>query len=452
MGHPTLAILLLVFVPASATAEDSRPFSFGLDLQGTEYVDKGRSYFRDDANKANLALGFETRADVKQDSGYRFAWDIRSQYSFIEKWNYFKPAELYAGVESDSGGIWFGRKKFTYSQWEERWNTGLFQPRYMDDKLHPTTAGLIGLFAEKKYKSVRFLGGLLPVSVPELGPHYWIADGDMVSPNPWFNPPPASFQYGGQETAIDYSVKQPDTWSAVSKPGAVLQVEADLSDSVLVRTSYAYKPMPQMLLAFPIVLLLPGTAYVELKPRFLYHHVVNQDLVIKSGPAEYGLSAAHESPVQDKFPDDWEKQETRDATFASAYATTTLDDSKQWCLTGSVLKIWGGDRPDSGPVETNRTLFERRFQFTEAGSLELRKRWSINGWPGLNSGLKVIYDRLQSGIVYSGDIVAKFNDQFAVRASADFFDLAAGHINMPDGFLNVYRGNDRFSLGITYGF
>lgn len=431
---------------------EPRSVSSGFEFKTIRYLDEGRSYFRGGAANSNMSYMFKTTGDLKFQSGIRAAWDVDTEYSAVENWNYFRPHELYAGIERPTGGLWFGRKKFVYSQWEERWNQALFQPRFLDDKLHATTAGLIGIFAEQDFHSLRLRGGFLPVSIPELGPNNWVADGEVVSKNPWFHPPPASFQFGGQITKIDYSVDRPDTWTAISKPGVIAQAEFDVSDSVLSRTSYAYKPMPQVLLAFPIVLKLPGTGFVLLKPRFLYHHVVNQDVVVKSGPAEFGGSVAFEHPVKDNLPDTWEQQNTADATIASAYASATLDEAKSWRVTGSVLKVWGGDRPDSGPVETKLTLFDRRYQFTEAGSVEVRKDWRVTAWPGLSSGLKLTYDHLENGLIYSGDALAQITKSFAARVSFDFFDLAAGGASMPDGFIDVYRGNDRISLGVSYVF
>jgi hypothetical protein len=435
----------LSFTPESR-ADNST--SYGLGINGTQYLDSGRYYFRKDAANTNLSLIFKTAGDLKFSSGFGVNWDLDTEYSFVEKWNYFRPHELYGKFEGQDRRYWIGRKKFVYSQWEERWNQALFQPRFMDDKLHSTTAGLVGIFAEQNFSSLRLRGGLLPISIPEFGPVYRVADGEFVSKNPWFQAPPASFQYGGQPTTIEYSVDHPNDWSVIGKPGVVAQAEYQASDAVSTRTSYAYKPMPQILLGFPVVLLLPGTAYVQIKPRFPYHHVLNQDVVVKSGVAEYGVSAAFEHPVQDSLPDTWERQNVADATIASAYATTTVDEAKSWRITGSLLKVWGGDRPDSGPVQTTLTLFERRYQYTEAGSVEVRKEWT----PRLSSGLRLVYDRLQDGLIYSGDVIAHISEPLSVRGSFDIFDLAHGNIPMPDGFMDVYRGNDRVFLGVNYAF
>ncbi|MGZ3722757.1 MAG: hypothetical protein ACXVA9_07505, partial [Bdellovibrionales bacterium] len=62
------------------------------------------------------------------------------------------------------------------------------------------------------------------------------------------------------------------------------------------------------------------------------------------------------------------------------------------------------------------------------------------------------YDRLQNGLIYSGDMFAQITKPLAVRLSFDLFDLAPGPEKMPDGFIEVYRGNDRLTLGVTYAF
>ncbi len=82
------------------------------------------------------------------------------------------------------------------------------------------------------------------------------------------------------------------------------QVEWKPSDSTFSRASYAYKPINQILMGFPMdhPMSLPNTVYVTLEPRFLYHHVANYDLVYQREKNEFGVSVAGEKPIKDNFP------------------------------------------------------------------------------------------------------------------------------------------------------
>jgi hypothetical protein len=188
---------------------------------------------------------------------------------------------------------------------------------------------------------------------------------------------------------------------------------------------------------------------VMLQPRFVYHHVANMDFNYFGSGNQFGFSVAGEHPVLEKKSDDWELQSAADALIISAYDSFALDRAKTWNVTGSLLKVWGGDRSDEGPVESTQTLFERRYQYTEALSLGLRKVWRLSG---LESGLKVIYDRLENGLVYSGDFTVHVQKALAVSAAFDLFQILPGTPAMPDGFIDIYRGNDRLSLGMSYVF
>lgn len=418
-----------------------------LELHASQYIDQGQPTFRDGASGSNTSYMFRTAGSLY--STVQLKWDLESEYSGTENFNYLRPRELYVRYE----GFSFGRRKMTYSNWEDQWGQSLFEPRFMDDKLHNSKGGLIGVFVEDQSRYVHWMVGFLPVYLPEFGPHYWIGNNaQFTSRNPWFHPPQSSFSYRDQNHQIDYSTAYPDVGKVITQPGGVAELDWKPSGQTSARLSYAYKPMTQMLLGFPLdgrFDLHTEHMEIELQPRFIYHQVANLDFNFTGEKNQIGVSVAGEHPVLDQKPSDWELQSVTDALIVSAYDNFALDPSKSWLVSGSILKVWGGDRPDKGDVQTTQTLFERRYQYTEAASLGLRKIWRISG---LESGLKVIYDRLQNGLVYSGDLTVHVQKSFAVTAAFDLFHILPGTPEMPDGFIDVYRGNDRLSLGMSYVF
>lgn len=418
---------------------------FDFEVHGSQYLDRGAE-FRDAAASSNNSYLFRTAGQT--DSELRLTWDMESEYSSAEHWNYFRPREGYVSYE----GFSLGRRKFTYSNWEDQWNYGLFESRFTDDKMHSPKGGLIGLFYEDQRETVNWRIGFLPVYLPDMGPHFWVGDRKFMSYNPWFHPPQSAFPYSGVTHSIDYSVQYPDDGRVISQPGGMAQVEWKPSDSTFARFSYAYKPMPQYLEGFPV----NGSfnfptqdLEVQLNPRFLYHHVANLDMNYVGEKNQMGISVAGEHPVQDQMPSDWELQNVTDALIVSAFHSFDLDEAKRWSVTSSIIKVWGGDQPDKGPIVSQQTLFERRYQYTEAASLGLRKIWRKSG---LESGMKVVFDRLQNGLVYSGDFSAQLHKSITVSMAFDLIQILPGEPQMPDGFLDVYRGNDRVSLGMSYVF
>lgn len=446
---PVLPTLWLVFLIAGRTA--TADISNDLEMRSSQYMDAGQPYFRPGADSSNQSMLLRTQGEQDGKSAWKVKWDIETEYSASENWNYFRPHEGYVSY----GDFSFGRKKLTWSQWDEAWGQSLVQSRFMDDKLHNSQAGLIGFSYDHEWKYLTLHVVYSPIYIPEMGPHYWLGDQKFVSQNPWFNPPRSTAPFSGSPTNINYSVNEPNDFNIVNRSGGGFILEWKPSESTFSRFSEAFVPMSQILFGFPFQYdLQTGSLDVNLTPRFLYHNVADYDLIVSREKSEFGVSVSDDLPIQDNLYDNptWEVQNTTNAIIASGYYTQYLDDRKSANLTGSLLRVWGGDLPDRGPVSYAETLFERRYQFTEAASLGIRKRWHAQSVPGVESGMKLIYDRLENGIVYSGDFTAYLQRALAISFAYDYFAILPGSPQMPDGFIDVYRGNDRLSLGVRYVF
>jgi hypothetical protein len=420
------------------------------ELRSDQFVDEGHSAFRDGA--AASSTSFLLHSDsVQQFKSFSVSWNVETEYAAAENWNYFRPKEVFLSAN----GFSLGRKKFVWSLWEKRWGQALFQPRFFVDKLHNDDAGLVGLFFEKKYNFLSMRLGFLPIHIPESGPHFYAKNQALVSRNAWFTPPPAQFNYKGVPTDISYMISQPSMGTAIGHPGAVAEVEWKPSEFSFSRFSYAYKPMPQIIMGFPLdhqFMLSSNSMQLQLHPRFLYHHVANFDFGWMHRTGEAGLSLAVEKPIRDKTPATWETQEVTDATIASVYSDWWLDSSHRTTAGLSVLKVWGGDAKDRGDIESTQNLFERRYQYTDAVALSFRRNWLNSKVPNLDAGVRILFDRIQSGFIYSADITARVQRSLSVTAGVDFFGLLIGAAPSTDQFMHVYRGNDRLSMGMNYVF
>ena len=114
--------------------------TFDFELHSEQYMDRGQATFRDGASASNTSFMFRSAGLLKRT--VQFKWDVESEYSAAENYNYLRPRELYGKV----GGLSFGRRKMTYSNWEDQWGQSLFEPRFMDDKLHNSKGGLVDVF------------------------------------------------------------------------------------------------------------------------------------------------------------------------------------------------------------------------------------------------------------------------------------------------------------------
>jgi hypothetical protein len=429
-----------------SSKENSAMDGNSVELRSSEYVNDGGT-LRPGAPSSNSSIKLQTVGNKELAANLGVKWDIDTEYSAAENWNYFRPHEA-AIVWGD---LALGRKESTWTSWEKRWNQAVFQPRFMDDKARPSVGGLTGLFYDKKMERMNFEIGALPIYIPEMGPHFYTQNDKFVSKNPWFHPPPDTFNYRGVPTQVDYTLAEPDYLNIISNPGAVAQVDWKPTEKTFSRVSYGYKPIPQVLLGFPMdrPVALPGTMHIQAIPRVVYSHVANYDLNYSrsGGKNDFSVSVAREWIQRDHTPDDWQTQELKDAWIASGSYTHYLNETRSMDLEFSFLKIWGGDTQDRGIIDSSEGLFEKRFQYTEALSAQVSKRWR-----SYQARFKVIYDRLQNGAVYSTDFSAQLNKKLGVNVASDFFALFGGGPPVSQGFIETYRGNDRLTVGMNYVF
>jgi hypothetical protein len=433
-----------------------------LSLQSSQYLSRGRTYFSDSAQGQSNSLIL----DLKSKSRWRALTshlNLHNEMSATERWNYFDPLEAYVDFSpSDSIQTSIGRKLDTWSEWEEPWHQGMFQARYLENRWRSKTAGNIGLFAAVQAGAWSMTAGVLPVAVPEMGAHFETKDHEFVSRNPWFHSPASRFLFTGEPGEIHYSIDRPTDWQAVAHFGEIAKIEYR-RDKYFSRFSFAYKPMPQILLGFPEDrnVQLQGLGgesgevmNIRLHARFPYHQLYNWDQIVRLGRWTLSTSLAFERPEADVWPENWTHQGVTEAWVYAASISRPLeaDGPRAARLTLGVLKVAGGDTPDRGYFAGRKTLFERRYQFQEAYRLSLTK--SIRGlWlRPVDLGAQVIYDRLQNGGVFSLDGGVELARDWRADVQMDFLGLLGDSAAVDDGFLWTYRANDRVSVGMSYVF
>lgn len=374
-------------------------------------------------------------------------WNLETEYSSAENWNYARPKELFVTTNIFSLGL----KRTVFSEWEGRWGQGLFQPRFMDDKLRHESMGLIGLYVEKELDRLTFRMAYLPIFIPELalGPHSTFENGTFVSKNPWFLAPARTTNFQGVPTPIEYELSLPPTDAILFRGGAFSNVEWKPSSNTFSRLSYAFKPMPQMPYGFPLRqnFVIPDGLKVDIHPRLINHHVANLDFVYKKEKNEFRTSVAHEWPIRDDTPETWETQEFKNALIGAFSYDWWMNSKRTYAFECNLIKVWGGDAADRGPIESNNSFFERKYQYLEAVSAGFKSAGRF-----FSGQIKIVYDRLQSGLIYSADLSARVDKDFTLTASSDVFGLASEQAVVRDGFIRTYRGNDRVSLGLSYVF
>ncbi|MBX3022740.1 MAG: hypothetical protein KF799_13790 [Bdellovibrionales bacterium] len=444
-----LYIVALLCAPIAAIANT---LASSLTWQATQYFSSQQAYFREGAAKQDPSISFE----LQKISPRYGAIHLRDEYSAAENWNYLDVYELYGRVRlSERWTLNVGRKLETWTEWESAWGQGLFQPRYLENKLDPQAAGLTGLFVDWQGDQARAALVALPLFIPDFGPMHSVSDDQFVSANPWFHAPAPQFVFRDVATDIRYSVNRPSAESVVFNPGVAAKFE--VGHAYMSRVSYAYKPMPQLLFGFPSRGKFHHNAdymSIEIGTRLRYHHVMAWDGVAPAGPWRLSASVVREMPVDDGGPEDFTSQQVSPAWIYALSASRPLEEEGPSAarVTFGFLKVVGGDALDRGDFSGQETLFERRFQYQEAYMGELSKPFRGLFSRPLVTALRVIYDRMQNGMVFSFRSGLAFNANWRADLSLDMLGLLGGEAPVHDGFLSTYRANDRVALGMSYVF
>lgn len=461
------ALILCQFAAAEITGTSSvtmpaeistpRALKNSLSIQNSQYVSFGRGYYRPGAADSNLSLAL--RLDDQwhwRKTAFHLAG--KNEYSVTENWNYGDVYDAHGEINLGGFKLSLGRKLERWSEWENDWRQGVFQPRYLENKLRPEFAGLTGVFASQELGPVKLTAGYMPIFIPDFAAHFWVENDKFVSRNPWFLPPASTFSFQNVAGDLRYSVNTPKTEKIVLNGGGIAKAEFAHKDLYLARLAFAYKPSEQLLLGFPSrnqfqVRANEDFMSIEITPRVFYQRVVSADQVIKLNNWTVSASAIYENP-QDNIPKDFTTSTVAPAMIYGLGVSRPLEAEGPNAarLTLGALKIDGGDKPDRGDFAqgAGKTLFERRYQYYEAYSLGLSKPWRGLGRFPLETGAKLIYDRLQNGGVVSLSCGMNFSKEFRADLQVDYLGLLTGPAKIPDGFLADYRANDRIGVGMSY--
>ncbi len=452
-GASPIAVSLL---PREAVPTNSSHLKGYFQLQTSEYVSADQPYFGAGAQGESVALTLGLANDLNFATNATGRLVLSDQFSLSERWNYVNVNEAFATYQEGAAQLSVGRKLDTWIEWEETWQQGLVEPRYVQNRLRPETAGLSGLFYSARSENWGLTVGALPLNIPEFGPHFYVRDDKFVSANPWFHAPASEVRFQGVTSELHYAVAQPRTEDIVLKGGGIIKVE-HRSGPASARFTYAYKPIAQMALGFPSdgLFHLPDHPQIVIHPRVVYDRLANLDLALERGPWRFSTSVAYDNPERDNGPDTWTSQVYSEAWIYSGLASVRLEDAgvRAARLETGVLKVAGGHARDHGRFSDEQSKFDPRFQYYEAYLLGLKREFRFGLIRPVAMQLRVVYDRMQNGGVFS--YYAGYNLTKNWRADLDIDMLGLlgpSRAQISDAFLSNYRANDRIGLGVSYVF
>jgi hypothetical protein len=430
-----------------------------LNVEYSSYVRSNQNYFGGDEKADSLStVGMGLNYDYRK--GRRHSKiDLDAFHSFAEDHSYINARDLYADYTRGDINYTFGRRRITFSSADEFWQTGIWQPRFMWDKMRPEQTGLTGFFvktAENNNTRVNFF--LSPLYAPEEGQRYEEKNGKVTSRNPWFRPPPPKAEIFDQVTDVRAVVDEPEAEDVVSAFSMAVRADHEVAENVTIGGAYGVMPVNQSILGYKYKLITAnGEQYarINIEPTFPYHHVLTTDVSTKADRWSTVTSATYESPFKvDRTPTKI-TQQIRDMVVASFTVGFNLigEGATATQLYGGLIKAWGAVQPDGGEDTAGTTQFEVRQRWIEAARLGIRHPvWSK--YRRLNNSFEVTYDRAQNGATLSTQAEYNFYDAWVATASIDMLGVFDSRTTIENEttFIRQYRANDRVSMGLSYAY
>ena len=367
--------------------------------------------------------------------------------------------EVYAGASLSGKGIdhgfsvYFGRRKQEWSQLDEYWQLGLWQPRFRWDCLSPESQGLTGAFFEYRGNAVQWTALGTALFIPEQGPSYDLKDGHFTTESPCFEAPTSKLEILSQQTEINYKINMPPITRILFQPAGAATLRLGHETGSWMRASYAYKLINQIFVDYDGYLQInPNQAHVDLTPRVAYHQVATLESGVQGDRVSGWISVLGEKA--DKPDLDWNLtgQEIKDSIAVGPTLSWNWTGSKDEGAPSSdigYMRVWGGNEIIDGPLASSGSMLESHYAYHDVATLGFKSRISNNHWhihTRLRHDFSVEGDWLSTEVRYSA------SRHFSLGVGGDLLSVGPSGVSNTTTLISRFRGNDRVYGGIRYAF
>ncbi|MBX2986931.1 MAG: transposase [Bdellovibrionaceae bacterium] len=405
-----------------------------------------------------LSVRAQLQGPVAGSEWLAYGGDFAAGTFFKRGLNQFVVHELFlnAGFGSDTS-LSAGRKKASWSEMDERWQLGLWQPHFAMDSLRPESQGLTGVFLEHRHGRFEILGFATPIFIPTMGPEIREENGSLVSDSRWYRQPSSRYDFNNRINSLVYRLDVPEAEKLVGNPGSALRVRwGDRDRGPRVAAAWGYKPVNELLLKRANFKVVDQDRFdVTVSPDVTYHELVSADLGYATERVDVSLSHLADLPREKRPAADWVVQRI-DPLSATSFQMDIRPPrilSRQVLLQLGYLKVQGGGITDitAEGWSDDFNMFDQRVKFTDVLSIGLQTEITrFKGRP-LTVQWRSLYDRAQKGSLFSAEFTYSPAKEWALMAGADVLGVEDDSFR-PSGFLNQFRANDRVYGGMTYVF
>jgi hypothetical protein len=368
--------------------------------------------------------------------------------------------ELYTSYlwNNDRSQIAVGRKLEFWSQVDQDWQLGLWQPLATYDALRLQDQGLTGVFYKQKFDDFELLGFGSPIFIPTMGPEVQEKNGDLVYDNRWNRSPSSTFMLYQTATRIVYSLDSYDVGHLIQNPGAGMRLRMGGDrEGLWTSANYGYKPINSITLQYEKSLDINSqTGDVTVGPNVAYHQIFGGDLGYKYSRGMVALSYLQDLPDPKKPTDDWVLQNPHGLQAYGVHADQSYDVVgflNPVTVTLGYLKVIGGDFTDYDSSGTPQgAIFNQRMNFTNSALVRM-DFVSFIAAKKLTTTVKFQRDFDQQGSLFHAELNYFPTKSVALLLGGDVLGVDNDSVNNTDsGFLNQYRANDRIYGGMSYVF
>lgn len=411
------------------------------DLTNTQLLSARLSGADTFENHPNISYGVDLTA------GTYFSW--RHSHGYVN--------EAFVKTDvSEFNNFSVGRRKFSWSELDTRWQLGLWQPKFTLNPLRPEDQGLTGLFFNHRQEKQEFLLLATPIFIPTMEPEVREEGGSLVSDSRWYRAPSNKWKFNNRDTPIVYSIETPEAARLVGNPAiAAMYRVGSLTAGPRLNLAAAYKPVNDMLLKRQIDFFTNNLTQVKASPDVTYHRLVSTDLAYSWGPYNASISYLGDEPIEKRPIDKWAMQKLKPLSIYSANFDVQLSSlvARPLTLQTSYLKVFGGEIEDieSDGSPNDFTLFDSRTKFTNAILLGLQGELARPFLRPVTSKFSYTYDYDQKGYVWGLEFQVSPFDQWSLVMGSDILGVE-NETDTDKRFINQFRANDRYYAGLTYVF
>lgn len=380
--------------------------------------------------------------------------------------------ELEAGSNSTGLSFSLGRRIEFWSEVDNNWDLGLWEPKYLEEPLRPEKQGLAGAMIGFSHSSgLEWVAYASPIFIPTMNPPLAVDNGSFVSDSRWTLPPSSSTTLIGKDTKLVYDLQIPNISQLVSRPGAGTRLswgKNSVKGGPWLSFNFARKPINALSVKYDYRLAISSASaegMVAVGPTVNYHSLWGADLGMRLSDVGFSISYLEDRPEQslpaDEYSSDgiarteWIQQSPQSiqayglhadwnlrgvfqdpVKLQMDYLTTRTSDTRD-------VNSQGEDR---GALNPHRLSFTKAFQFRAESLVFAGKTPLLLGW-------RYLRELDQKGNIYSLNAKVFMTRTFALNGGFDVLGPDDGSDANDDGrFLNSFRTNDRVYGGMTYVF